>query len=40
VREFIVDREHDPAVLLKDGRRLDASVNYLRRLQLELDPES
>ena len=40
VREFTMDRDHDPAVLLKDGRRLDASVTYLRGLQLKLDPKS
>ncbi len=40
VREFTADRDHDPVVVLKSGQRLDASVAYLRDLQLKLDPKS
>ena len=37
VREFTMDREHDPVVVLKDGTRLDASPACLRELQQQLD---
>jgi two-component system LytT family response regulator len=39
VREFTADRDHDPVVVLRDGRRLDASPNYLRDLRHRLEPK-
>ena len=37
VREFTADRDHDPVVVLRDGRRLDASPAYLKDLRDRLD---
>lgn len=37
VREFSVDRDHDPVVVLRNGMRLDASPGYLKELQKKLD---
>jgi two-component system LytT family response regulator len=37
VREFTVDRDHDPVVVLRDGRRLDASPACLKDLRDRLD---
>jgi two-component system LytT family response regulator len=38
VKEFIVHRDHDPAVLLRDGTRLAASSTCLKELEQRLDP--
>ena len=40
VREFVLDREHDPRVTLKNGVKLDASAVYLKDLQRRLQPET
>jgi two-component system, LytTR family, response regulator len=37
VREFTADRDHDPVVVLRDGRRLDASPGYLKDLRHRLE---
>jgi len=38
VKEFIVHRDHDPAVLLRNGTRLAASPTCLKELEQRLDP--
>ena len=38
VKEFIVHRDHDPAVLLRNGTRLAASSTCLKELEQRLDP--
>jgi two-component system, LytTR family, response regulator len=40
VREFIADRDHDPVVILRDGRRLDASPTYLKDLRDRLEAKA
>jgi len=37
VREFTLDREHDPVVVLRSGMRLEASHAYLKELQQRLE---
>ena len=37
VREFTLDREHDPVVVLRSGLRLEASPAYLKELQQRLE---
>jgi len=37
VREFTLDREHDPVVVLRSGLRLEASPAYLKELQQQLE---
>lgn len=39
VREFVMDRDHDPHVVLEDGTRLVAGANHLRELRQRLADE-